>query len=49
VKGYIPWVVQVVGKIESWRFGTAMRLEPGFGVAMCGEWIDSGMNLLVDS
>jgi hypothetical protein len=41
--------VQVVGKRESWRFGTVVRLEPGFGVALCGEWIASGSDLLVDS
>ena len=26
-----------------------MRLEPGFGATLCGEWIASGSNLLVDS
>jgi hypothetical protein len=47
--GYIPWVMQVVGKRESWRFGTDVRLEPGYGDSLCREWIASGMDILVDS
>jgi hypothetical protein len=41
--------VQVVGKIERWRFETVVRIEPGFGDTMCGEWTTSGSYLLLDS
>jgi len=29
-RGYIPWVVRVVGKRERWRIGTIMGVEPRF-------------------
>jgi hypothetical protein len=37
------------GEKREWRFGTVVRLEPRFGAALCGEWIASGSDLLVDS
>jgi hypothetical protein len=34
---------------ESWWIGTVLGVELGFMVAMCGEWIAIGLDLLVDS
>ena len=41
--------MQVVEKSESWRFGIVVRLEHGFGATLCGEWIASGLDHLMDS